>query len=709
MASSIIVPLKSIFDDAGIKAAQKSFGKLGKNIKGVLGAAGVTLGVVGITNALKEASKAAVTDVKSQALLATQLRNTVGATDATIRSSEAFVKSLMLQTSTADEVLRPALASLVRATGDVGKAQDLLALSTNIAAGTGKDLSAVSIAVGKAAAGQTTALYKLVPSLKGSTDWAKAAGEQFKGMAEQAARNDPYQRLSTIFGEMQETIGMALLPYLNEVADYFASPAGQKNLQDFAISVTDAVKAIGDLGKGMGDLAPIADPVFGYLNGLIAAFTGNAQRAKEIFQSMFGTMTAETNAGRSINQPSIGRLAGQRNPASGGLTPVATQISTATAKASSAAATAAKKAADAAKKAAEAQAKLVADFKSNIGELAGAFVPLGQVSQQLGDFEQQAVDSFTAINDAVAKGLKDKAISQAAADYIYNYIKVEKVALTALARQRDVLLKKIQIATEISQGIVNAVNITGLLQQETKSVTKSVTSIVGGIATTIKTTFDEVITGNITDSFKALVEKTKNFAKNLASLKKLGLNGTLFKQIVDAGQEAGGATAEAIIAGGADTVTELNKLFDELNTAGSDIAQTSTDTFYNLGEGVSNAFIDGLKSQEAALADEIAKMVASIEAAFADMMAKLNSLTMRPSTSWGTNAQGRPYSSDPFLGGTMESQFGSGTPWAVAAANYANKATTQVNVTVNAGLGTNGKAVGQQITSLLNQYTKANA
>ena len=700
---AVIVPVASKFDDSGIKAAKKAFGGLGSSLKGTLGAIGVATSLVGITNALKDASKAAVSDVKSQALLAQQLRNTVGATDSVIASSESYIKSLMLQTSIADDQLRPAFATLVRATGDVTKSQELLTLSTNIAAGTGKDLSAVSIAVGKAAAGQTTALYKLVPSLKGSADFAKDAAKQFDGMAEASARTDPYQRLNTLFGEMQETIGMALLPYLNEVADYFASPAGQKNLEDFALSITDAVKAIGDLGKGMADLAPIADPVFGYLNGLIAAFTGNTQRASEIFQGMFGTMTAQTNAGRAINQTSASRLAGQRNPGSGGLTKVATQISTASAKASTAAATAAKKAADAAKKAAEAQAKLVADFKSNITDLAGAFAPLGQITQELGQFEQQAIDAFTAINDAVVQGLKDKAITQAAADYIYNYIKVEKVALQALARQRDVLLAKIQIAKDISRGVVDAVNITALLTNETRQVTKSVQTLVNGIATTISTTYDEVITGNLAESFKKLVDKTKNFAKNLVTLKKLGLNGTLFKQIVDAGAEAGGATAEAIIAGGADTVSELNGLFDELNQAGSDIAATSTDTFYSLGEGISNAFIDGLKSQEQALADEIAKMVASIEAAFADMMAKLNTLKMQqtsvPASSLDTYAYAQILA-------------GAGNPVTnedIRFANIGQRVGATVNVTVNAGLGTNGKAVGQQITSLLNQYTKANA
>jgi len=299
--------------------------------------------------------------------------------------------------------------------------------------------------------------------------------------------------------------------------------------------------------------------------------------------------------------------------------------------------------------------------------------------------------------------LGDGALTQAAANFIYDYIKVEKVALTALARQRDVLLSKIAIAKDISRGVVDAVNITGLLTSETKQVTKSVKTLVNGIATTISTTYDEVITGNLSESFKKLVDKTKNFAKNLVTLKKLGLNGTLFKQIVDAGAEAGGATAEAIIAGGADTVTELNGLFDQLNQAGSDIAKESTDTFYDLGEGISNAFIDGLKSQEQALADEIAKMVASIEEAFKLMMNNLNNLK--------NNQISVPASSlDTFDYARMLA--GAGNPLSAEDVRFANigqRAGATVNVTFNAPGIVNGKAAGQQVTSWVNQYLKANA
>jgi hypothetical protein len=63
------------FDATGIKKASAEFNKLGGTIKGALGAVGLGIGLAAITNGLKDSAKAAVEDVKSQALLAQQLRN----------------------------------------------------------------------------------------------------------------------------------------------------------------------------------------------------------------------------------------------------------------------------------------------------------------------------------------------------------------------------------------------------------------------------------------------------------------------------------------------------------------------------------------------------------------------------------------------------------------------------------------------------------
>jgi len=696
---SIKAIIATQFDASGIKRAEKAFGGLSKTIKSTVGTLGLTIGVAALVNTLKDASKAAVEDAKSQALLANQLMNSVGANNDQIAAVEASISAMQLQASVADDVIRPAFAQLARATGDVTKATELTQLALDVSAGTGRDLNSVAIALSKAYQGNSTALSRLGIKAKDGVNIFDQLKQEFDGSAEAAAANDPYQRLNIIFGEIQEQIGVALLPELNNLANYFASPAGQKELAGYAELVKELAGVFIFLGTTVAEFLAgfkVVGAAFGKL------FKGDFAGFIELMNSrgMVDALAKLDGIGTTAKDATIETFKLDGNL--GLLTPLNDKTISNTKK--TAAQIAAEKAAAAAKKVAEAQAEIVAEFKSSMTELSMGFQALGKASQALGEFEQQVVDGFDAINERIKQGLTDKALTQAAAKFIYDYIKVEKVALQALARQRDALLAKIQIAKDISAGVVNAVNITGLLTNETRQVTKSVKTLVNGIATTISTTYDEVITGNIAESFKKLVDKTKNFAKNLVTLKKLGLNGTLFKQIVDAGAEAGGATAEAIIAGGADTVTELNDLFDQLNKAGSDIAKESTDTFYSLGEGVSNAFIDGLKSQEQALADEIAKMVATIEAAFASMMARLNTLAAPTMT----NANGFAYSSDPMLGGTMESQFGSGTPWAQAVANYrAGQPSTQVNVTVNAGLGTNGKAVGQQITSLLNQYAKA--
>lgn len=244
MAGSILIPLKAVFDDKGVKDASRQFSKLGKTLKGTLGAVGIGVGLAAITSQLKQATKAAVEDGKSQGLLAQQLRNTVGATDEAIAANEQYISSLELSTNIADDALRPALASLVRATGDVGQAQQLLAISTDVAAGTGKDLGAVAIAVGRAHNGQTTALKRLGITVKAGENPIKALSLAFKGNAEAAANLDPFQRLNVIFGRIQEQVGIALVPTLQNFANFMASKEGQGKIQEFVDVVTTALSGV---------------------------------------------------------------------------------------------------------------------------------------------------------------------------------------------------------------------------------------------------------------------------------------------------------------------------------------------------------------------------------------------------------------------------------------------------------------------------------
>ena len=183
----------------------------------------------GIATFITKAVQAAMEDEKSQAELQRQLEKTFGANDALVTSVERYISVTQLRTGTSDTELRSSLATLVRATGDLTKAQNLLRISQDISAATGKDLASVSLAVAKASQGQFTALSKLGIPLDESTKKSKDFGKvletlegQFGGAADVAA-NTFGGKLKIIrgqFGEIVETIGAALLPYLDKFATF---------------------------------------------------------------------------------------------------------------------------------------------------------------------------------------------------------------------------------------------------------------------------------------------------------------------------------------------------------------------------------------------------------------------------------------------------------------------------------------------------------
>jgi ElaB/YqjD/DUF883 family membrane-anchored ribosome-binding protein len=215
---AINIPIITTFSDAGIGAAEKVFKKFGKT--GALVGAAVTAAfgaaAVGITKALQAAAE----DQKSVALLDKQLRNSVGATKAMVGATEDFIGKMQFASGVADSQLRPSLATLVRATGDLTQAQDLLGLALDLSAGANVDLETASLALSKAQNGQLGALTKLGialdPAIIKSKDFAAAQRElekQFGGASAAAAQTFEGQlrRLGVVFDEVTESIGYAIL------------------------------------------------------------------------------------------------------------------------------------------------------------------------------------------------------------------------------------------------------------------------------------------------------------------------------------------------------------------------------------------------------------------------------------------------------------------------------------------------------------------
>jgi hypothetical protein len=229
------------------KGSQKSLGNLEDSAKKISSGINKTLGLIGIGFSLnflvdqfKESTKAAIEDQKSKVLLTKALEENLDVSKAQVDQVEQYITKTQLATSITDDQLRPAFAKLAIGTKDTSEAMKLLTVATDVAAGTGKSLDTVVMAMSKSLAGQDTALLRLVPSIRGADDPIKALAETFAGAAEAAANTDPYAKMQIIFGEMQEQIGEALLPILEDFSEWLSTPEGQEKLQ----AIVDGIVAM---------------------------------------------------------------------------------------------------------------------------------------------------------------------------------------------------------------------------------------------------------------------------------------------------------------------------------------------------------------------------------------------------------------------------------------------------------------------------------
>jgi hypothetical protein len=234
---AINIPIISSLDTKGFDKAKREFANLeGVGAKSAFALkkaalpAAAAVGALGV--AAFDAAKGAMEDAAAQAQLSQTIKKNTTATDAQISANEKWISTQGKLLGVADDDLRPALAKLVTQTGSVTKAQELAALSMDIAAATGKPLAAVTDAVARAAGGNTKALAKLDPKLKGLIkDGLDAEGamsvlaDTFGGAATTKANTaqGQFQRLQLSLTETKETIGAALLPIIEKVLPVLTS------------------------------------------------------------------------------------------------------------------------------------------------------------------------------------------------------------------------------------------------------------------------------------------------------------------------------------------------------------------------------------------------------------------------------------------------------------------------------------------------------
>jgi hypothetical protein len=368
------------------------------------------------------------------------------------------------------------------------------------------------------------------------------------------------------------------------------------------------------------------------------------------------------------------------------------------------------------------QVEAINELKKALKELTTAVAPLAVVTREIGQFEQSTIDSFDSIAESITKSVADGTMLKDAADALIKYARSEQAVIQDLMRQRDELVNRRSMAqalmADVKSTIVGMGNITQILASNAEDVTQTITKMVGNVQVATSKVIKGATGGSkeLISSFTETLNKTKAFAQQLKDLRALGLDKNLYQQIVTAGIDAGGATAKAILEGGTGTVSELNSLFKELDAVGGDIAEQSAQVMYGAGIDMVDGLIKGLISKEQELVDYATKLATAFTNVFSE---KMNLALPMPNApvppAAATVAQTMAVNSallDTFaiardFAGSASDYYS--TSESVRFANLAQKQNAPINITVNAGIGTDGKIVGQTIQSYINQYNKANS
>ncbi len=243
-----------------LNKTKKKFDGFGKGLK-VAGAgigAAVGAGFAVIIDSVRKAAE----EEEDIRRLQTAIEKAGGAFANSTPKIVAWVDEIKRSSTFTDDELRPALANLTNATGDVAEAQGLLTTSMDLSVASGKPLETVSNAVAKAANGQTTALKKLFPELntqenknKTGAQLLQILGDKYKGADTEATKTTKggLKLFSESIDDLQEDLGTLLLPYLQDFTDWASSPEGKKTLEDIADVVEELAKAFIAVAGGIDD------------------------------------------------------------------------------------------------------------------------------------------------------------------------------------------------------------------------------------------------------------------------------------------------------------------------------------------------------------------------------------------------------------------------------------------------------------------------
>jgi hypothetical protein len=272
----------------------------------------------------------------------------------------------------------------------------------------------------------------------------------------------------------------------------------------------------------------------------------------------------------------------------------------------------------------------------------------------------------------------------------------------------------------------------------------------GAIGGTITGILDFGKAAESEDFLKGLADQATQatrFADKVKQLVVLGLNERAIRQVLDAGFEAGSKIADSIIIGGTTVVEQINTLVDSVFLVADQVGEFGAVAFYDAGVKQAEAMVAGIKAELERAKAELKLVVETLPTGAAAPAAPSTDTGREPRrTDTGTKLQpGKLLTSTQFakaanvlktsgtaaasytalayalqnktvrmakggiVTGPTNALIGEAGPEAVIPLSGKNAGGmgSTYNITVNAGIGTNGAQVGRDIVEAIRKYERS--
>jgi hypothetical protein len=196
------------------------------------------------------------------------------------------------------------------------------------------------------------------------------------------------------------------------------------------------------------------------------------------------------------------------------------------------------------------------------------------------------------------KGVRDSGAVQAAIEELRR----GDDRLIDLARHREQIAKQLEAARD---RLADAIKTRKDFAASVRDSARSFASL-----TQIKTAGSPRV---LVDELQQRLTAVQKFRAQLAKLAKLGVSRDVYQQIAEAGVEAGGATANALLAGGPKTIKQVNKLQSGIASESNKLGTDASRRLYQAGVDAATGLANGLSKQSKELKRAAERLAGNLE------------------------------------------------------------------------------------------------